>query len=57
MSREVHLSLFRWNGNIDLLGTTIWFWVEKIALRSQKVMWWTVFDTKFVYSGEGTMFG
>jgi hypothetical protein len=39
------------------MGTSIWFWVEKIAaLLSQKVMWPTTFDTKFVYTIDGTMF-
>ena len=57
MSLSVRRSLFRWEGDVNKMGTSIWFWVEKIAaLLSQKVMWPTTFDTKFVYTIDGTMF-
>ena len=57
MSLRVRRSLFRWKGDINLMGTTIWFWVDKIAaLVSHKIKWPTEFDTTFVYSVDGTMF-
>jgi len=57
MSLRVRCSLFRWKGDINLMGTTIWFWVDKIAaLVSHKIKWPTEFDTTFVCSVDGTMF-
>ena len=45
MNLNVRRSLFRWKGDINVMGTTIWFWVDKIAaLLSQKVKWPTTID-------------
>lgn len=57
MSLKLRRSLFRYKGDPKIMGTTMWLWNDKIAaLVGQKMAWPTTFDTKFVYSVDGTMF-